>query len=232
MKDMGTANAIFSIVFCTCLILGISACSSPSPNSNPSASKAGTQEVVSQSGNQGFSVSDEQQILADVQAKDSYYSTYSLNIDSFSITKRQTNADDKNDFVWCAVAASNSVFSYSAEYKVTYVLYNDGWLLEECNQSNSSVIPNSPPTQTQAEAEQFFLEYEEQHLLDHVVEIQVKRRSTLQKLSDVSYAYYFRIVGKTIYGDDTIPGDYAVYYHFDPISGWSSEVASVDLNWG
>lgn len=201
-------KAIFAVITAVCLIYSLSACDSK------------------------ISEKTEDQISDDIQQQDIYFSTYNLNLDSFSVSKRQTNMEDKEDFVWCTISASNDMFSYSAEYELRYVLYNDGWLLEECAQNNPSVIPSSPPTQTQAEAERLVLEYEEQHLLDHVAETWVMLRSSLQKLSDVSYAYYFRTGGRNIYGYDTIPSDYAVYYQFDPASGWSSEVASVNLNWG
>lgn len=205
MRITGTAKAIFSIVFFTCLICGMSACSSPSSSSNPSSSKAETQEVSSQSGNQEFNVPGEQQILADVQAKDGYYSTYSLNIDSFSMVKRQTNADDKNDFVWYTVVASNSDFSYSAEYKVTYVLYNDGWLLEDCSKEAFSIKPLCYPTREDAQAA-INKKYGEgsRRLFDMVQ----------QSDTEVTYPYLTAGGGKS-----------AVFYQFYPETGWTYEIA-------
>lgn len=88
----------------------------------------------------------ESAICADIVNEDHYFSNYSLNIDSSHITKRQTNEDDKNDFVWIEVNASNDVFTYSANYELTYVLYNDGWLLDNYKKTNSSVAPKVFPT--------------------------------------------------------------------------------------
>ena len=58
-------------------------------------------------------------------------------INESQISKRQTNEDDKTDFVWIDVSASNEDFSYTASYELTYVLYNDGWQLEDYEQIDS-----------------------------------------------------------------------------------------------
>lgn len=175
----------------------------------------------------------EEQILEDIQAEDSYINNYDLKVDSFLIIKRQTNSDDKNDFVWCEVTASNEDFSYSAAYNLTYNLYNEGWLLEGCNQENASIIPTSFPTQTQDEAMELVREYFQQHKTEDVAAYQVARQSSLQKLSDLSYAYYFQITAINKYGFEMFPSDYAVLYQFDPVSGWISEVSeNVNIRWG
>lgn len=175
----------------------------------------------------------ESQISEDIQEQDDYFNSYKLTVDSFSISKRQTNVDDKNDFVWCTVTASNKNFSYSAQYKLTYVLYNDGWLLEEYNQESSSVTPISPPTQTQDEAMALVLADWDEGGRDNVSERHIAAKSSLQKLSELSYAYYFRIAWKNSLGLNGIPVDYAVFYQFDLVSGWSSEVSGgVNIRWG
>lgn len=202
-----TRSATIAILI-VCLVCSLSACSSKT------------------------SAKTEEQISNDIQQQDDYFSTYDLKVDAFSVSKRQTNIEEKNDFVWCEVTASNDLFSYSTEYELTYVLYNDGWLLEECSQNNSSVTPISPPSQTQDEALGLVLQYVEQTKSDWVATYNVKLKSSLQKLSDLSYAYYFRIVGKNIYGYEMIPSDYAVCYQFNPASGWSSEVTGAHVEWG
>lgn len=174
----------------------------------------------------------EKQISSDIQEQDNYFSTYNLKVDSFSVSKRQTNREDKNDFVWCEVTASNDLFSYSAKYKIEYVLYNDGWLLEEYTQESSSVIPISPPTQTQDEALALVLTDWEQHDQSKVSENHIVAKSSLQKESDLTYAYYFRMAWKNGQGLDGIDVDYAVYYRFDLVSGWNTEVTTgVQIDW-
>lgn len=174
----------------------------------------------------------EKQISSDIQEQDDYFNTYNLKVDSFSVSKRQTNLEDKNDFVWCEVTASNDLFSYSAQYKLTYVLYNEGWLLEEYNQEGSSVVPIAAPTQTQDDAMALVLADWEQSDKSNVSESHIIAKSSLQKESDLTYAYYFRMAWKNRHGLDGIDVDYAVYYHFDLTAGWSTEVTTgVQIDW-
>lgn len=208
MKKKNVFRSMLSVALSICMVCVLSACGSK------------TQEKS------------ESQISEDVQAQDDYLNTYDLKLDSFSITKRQTNEEEKNDLVWCEISASNDIFSYSAEYKLTYVLYNDGWLLEECNRSSSTATPLSPPPQTQEEAMALVMANWEQGDLSNVSQSRISASSSLQEISDLEYAYYFRVSWKTRLGLDGIPVDYAVYYRFDFASGWYSEVDdSVRITW-
>ncbi len=58
----------------------------------------------------------ESEVLADVKNQDSFISEYNLKIRSSSVIKRQTNIDQKTDYVWVSLKADNADFSYSAEY--------------------------------------------------------------------------------------------------------------------
>lgn len=79
----------------------------------------------------GASTKSEKQILEDLQAEDFMLYHYKWDDVDMEIIKRQTNEDDKEDFVWCSVKAETDDFTYENEYELKYVLYNDGWLLEE-----------------------------------------------------------------------------------------------------
>lgn len=203
------AKRITMAILIVCLICGLSACGSK------------TSEKT------------DKQISNDIQQQDEYFNTYGLEIDSFSVSKRQTNVDEKNDFVWCEITASNDTFSYLAEYELTYVLYNDGWLLEEYVQNSSTVTPISPPTQTQDEAMALVLTNWDQQDKSNISESHLALKSSLQKESDLAYAYYFRMAWKNRQGLPGIPVDYAVYYWFDLASGWNTEVTTnVNVRWG
>lgn len=80
--------------------------------------------------------------MKDVAQIDSYVEEYGLSIDSYKITKRQTNPERKTDYVWISFVASNSDFTYQASYELEYVLYNDGWLLEDYDDISSNYRPN------------------------------------------------------------------------------------------
>lgn len=102
----------------------------------------------------GPSEASEDEILSDIQENDEYFSTYGLIMDSFEITKRQTNEADKTDYVWANIEASNDDFTYTAEYTLTYVLYNDGWVLENCSTDTYDYMGLHPETISQEDAEQ------------------------------------------------------------------------------
>lgn len=81
----------------------------------------------------GTSIVSEKEITESIVVEDYILSNYDLEVTDFEITKRQTNQDDKEDFIWCSLVAENDYFTYEYEYELEYVLYNDGWILENSN---------------------------------------------------------------------------------------------------
>lgn len=199
MRVKITLKTMLCLILTVCMVCGLSAC-----------------------GNKAHEKT-EDQISEDIQTQDDYFINCNLKVDSFSIAKRQTNPDDKNDFVWCKVTASNSDFLYSAEYKVTYVLYNDGWILEGYSKESSSIEPSYYPTIEQAEA--LMREYYENREKEYE-EITVYTPTQ----EDTTVTFPCRVSGFF----DAIPrpwySDFAIRYQFDPQSGWISEIdSSVNL---
>ena len=96
----------------------------------------------------------ETEILDEITQRDQYISEYDLSIDSYTVTKRQTNPDNKTDYVWISLTASNDIFTYTNSYELMYVLYNDGWLLEDYDEGRESYEINNYDTITQADADQ------------------------------------------------------------------------------
>lgn len=80
----------------------------------------------------------EKDIANDIAAKNHYFSTYNLRLDDYTVSKRQTNKDEKTDYVWISIIGSNDEFEYTAEYELLYILYNDGWLLEDYEMLDSN----------------------------------------------------------------------------------------------
>ena len=109
----------------------------------------------------------EKEILEDIKTNDDYFSTYNLNIDSFEVTKRQTNQESKSDYVWCDVTASNDDFTYNAQYEVTYGLYNDGWLLDSCYNDYFDYSANWYPSEE--DAKEYFDEINSDLIFDDFV---------------------------------------------------------------
>lgn len=86
----------------------------------------------------GSHAKSESEILKDISTQDHYFSDYEIKISSSNITKRQTNEDSKTDYIWISIVGEAEDFTYFADYELTYVLYNDGWLLEYFDEVDSS----------------------------------------------------------------------------------------------
>lgn len=81
------------------------------------------------------------QILNDVEALE-VFSNLGVEINDFSIVKRQTSPEDKTDYVYVHVEAANKDISIVRNYMLTYILYNDGWLFEEFESFDNPDSPN------------------------------------------------------------------------------------------
>ena len=88
---------------------------------------------------------DKQEIASEIISLDTFFVKYNLSLSDFNIIKRQTNEDQKTDFVWVSITGSNDSFDYVSEYKLTYNKYNDGWLLDEWEQLSSAYFPKYEP---------------------------------------------------------------------------------------
>lgn len=70
------------------------------------------------------------EIIADLQASDQF-TTDTVEICDYIEIKRQTDRSAKTDIVFVNVDAKNDRVFCNRSFKITYVLYNSGWLLEE-----------------------------------------------------------------------------------------------------
>lgn len=80
----------------------------------------------------------EEEILEEISQIDHYIADYNLTIESYEITKRQTNPDSKTDYIWISVCAGNKDITYYNSYELEYALCNDRWLLENYCKGNES----------------------------------------------------------------------------------------------
>lgn len=69
-----------------------------------------------------------------------------VNITSFSVEKRQTNQDAKEDIVYITMTGENDSYTAEQFYIATYHLYNEGWILDslEKNQDNAHFSTVTP----------------------------------------------------------------------------------------
>lgn len=64
---------------------------------------------------------------------------------NITISKRQTNIDQKEDIVYCNIDVSNEFATHSYECILEYNLYNDGnWILDEVTIENATYSVNAP----------------------------------------------------------------------------------------
>lgn len=160
------------------------------------------------------SAKSEREILSDIRAYDDYYSNFNLNIDSIQITKRQTNPEQKVDYVWCTVSASNRDFTCSRDYSLTYVLYNDGWLLDDYDERLSSLLPKSYPTEDDARSCFSFL-YDDYDFIGEVErdDFLVSYQATWQAEEQYIISTY----------------ETTLNFVFSPGSGWETETSTREI---
>lgn len=73
---------------------------------------------------------DEDTIKNDVIGQDNTIYSGEMTLVSCEIAKRQTNEDQKTDYVWVDIVAENTDCRYIASAKLSYSLYNEGWMLD------------------------------------------------------------------------------------------------------
>ena len=68
-------------------------------------------------------------IQSDIENQNEFV-THNIDITKIETIKRQTNVSDKEDIIYIHVEGQSENFSVTRNYKLLYVLYNEGWLLE------------------------------------------------------------------------------------------------------
>lgn len=169
----------------------------------------------------------EKEIAKDITEQDRYFQIYNLKLDNYTVTKRQTNKDSKTDYIWFTINGSNLEFEYTADYKLEYLLYNEGWLLEdyELLNSNYTVKSDFDPTDVETKIKQeynnislidkeekenevtltYAAEKREELLTTHYeIEVEAKFEPASWNVTDIKYLEKSRdlnIVGEWTYND-------------------------------
>lgn len=71
----------------------------------------------------------EAEIKSDMQNKD-VFAKHTIPITTINIIKRQTNIKDKEDIIYVTINGKNEDVSVVRNYKLKYILYNEGWALD------------------------------------------------------------------------------------------------------
>lgn len=73
-----------------------------------------------------------------------YFDPETSMVEDFTITKRQTTSENGTDVVWVSVNAKDENKSATLSYVMTYILYNDGWKLENVVRDSESTWEFEP----------------------------------------------------------------------------------------
>lgn len=84
---------------------------------------------------------DEEKIQSDVIAK-AKLTNFECEITNFFVIKRQTNIENKEDIVYVSFSGENEHYSFVKNFKALYILYNDGWILEELEEYSDDTHEN------------------------------------------------------------------------------------------
>lgn len=89
----------------------------------------------------------EDEILTELESNEKFFPYCDLSINDIKILKRQTNKKNKSDNIFVEVNASNNELGVNCilSYELNYLLYNDGWVLEEIKKYNDGKWEVSKP---------------------------------------------------------------------------------------
>ena len=82
--------------------------------------------------------------LLESYAYSDFFDIESSTVENFKIVKRQTVPENNSDTVWVPIDVKDEEKSAQLSYIMTYILYNDGWRLENIAQDRMSVWFFSP----------------------------------------------------------------------------------------
>lgn len=88
------------------------------------------------------------EIIADIKDAVPFISYEELEITKYEILKRQTSQEDKTDIIYITLDVENEKIRGQLSYKLTYILYNDGWELETTEiyaDGKHGFVPLTPP---------------------------------------------------------------------------------------
>lgn len=78
------------------------------------------------------------EIAQDLQSNSFFQDDTDVKITEYNIIKRQTDVDSKSDIVYINVDAANEDFRWNRSYIMEYGLYNEGWILDNVTEYNST----------------------------------------------------------------------------------------------
>ena len=167
----------------------------------------------------------EKEIMKDVAETDSFFIEFNLSPKKISITKRQTNVEDKTDYIWATIEAENDEFVYHADFEMTYILYNEGWMLETLEQTDEgyNYVGKHPESVQESDAWNqgiYWLRYLGENGFKYNVEPQIVE--LVERIeSDNRVKFVFKITEVSIINLNLKTDTLYISYHYTPRGSWS-----------
>lgn len=121
------------------------------------------------SSNSGKSEKAIQEDLIEWQIPSEAFSTGFQQITDFEILKRQTDPDNKTDLVYVTVTADSETGTFVRSYKLTYSLYNDGWILDDYEDySEGKYETHAKALPSDQEIDNLFTSYNNSHTNQYI----------------------------------------------------------------
>lgn len=192
-------NTVVVFIFLLCQLGCLAGCANPVIKPEPKIEKPSKEKLSN-----------------DIQSLDTYFSQFGLEIDSLSFSSVPSDSDSLSTFQ-CSVTASNSDFSYSAKYELTYVLFKDEWEFEDYSMVTSSIKPHNYPSNEGVEA--LVLAQAQAYYRDgYTYLVEVDEPITPENEPIIIYPTEIYVSNGGMYN---LNRGCIFTYHFDPFSGWT-----------
>lgn len=138
-----TALFVLALATLIILVIGITGCNSEVTGAPMSTIRS---DIETYEDNSMMEDSEEtgapmSMIRSDIETYEGY-SMMMVNTDSVDIIKRQTTVENKEDLVFVTVKGNNEYYEIIRNYKMRYLLYNDGWIMEEMTEYSDAKHKN------------------------------------------------------------------------------------------
>ncbi len=110
-----------------------------------------------------------EEIKNDLQSHPNFFDKQEVSITDIEVIKRQTDKKDKSDLVFVTINADNAEIECSLSYSMTYILYNEGWMLEHVfpyEEEQWQITPKCEPSQ------EILNEYNEEDYVNKTIDLE------------------------------------------------------------
>ena len=137
---------------------------------------------------------------------------------SSEVVLRQTDKENKTDYVWTHIMAENDLVSVECDGELEYVLYNEGWQLNNCDLNNMH-YEIKKTTVTEDEAKEMLL----RDIVTEYDELSFENRATDLYSGNDTFVFHGKYSEGYMDKTDII----YVTYRFGLYDGWKYDMSNV-----